>query len=158
MDEKKKRKYTNYNHLSLGLLTRKGFTCEVVEKWIPYANIRKDMFGLIDIVGIRKELMIGVQSTTLHNKLEHIKKALASPNLYKWLATNSMFVIMSWEKDGSRWKVNVHNITVHPVEQSYIQTDLTDWFLGIPDSEEYLDKKNAKKEANPDISSNVTEG
>ena len=49
-------------------LGQNGFLCQVVEKWIPGANVRKDLFGFIDVVAISQNCATwGIQVTDEHN-------------------------------------------------------------------------------------------
>jgi hypothetical protein len=42
--------------LSLRHLRERGYDCDVVERWIPGANIRRDMIGIIDIVAWKPDV------------------------------------------------------------------------------------------------------
>jgi hypothetical protein len=53
--------------LSLAWLKKEGYLAEVVEKWIPGANIRKDLWGWCDIVAIRDGETVAVQCTSWDN-------------------------------------------------------------------------------------------
>ena len=57
---------------TLRYLRRSGYLAEVVERWIPGANIRKDLFGIIDLVAITvDEPILGIQATSLTNACAH---------------------------------------------------------------------------------------
>lgn len=59
---------------TLKYLRDDGWTAEVVEKWIPGANIRKDLFGFIDVMAIRDDETLAVQVTSGGNVSARIKK------------------------------------------------------------------------------------
>ncbi len=53
--------------LSLAHLRKDCDAVQVVEKWNPHARIRQDLFGFIDILALRGEETIAVQSTSWDN-------------------------------------------------------------------------------------------
>ena len=96
---------------SLKHLRDQGFTAQVVERWIPGANLRKDLFGGIDIVcvGGKDEIgprfdTLGVQSTSDSNVSARREKMLAIPELRLWLECGNRLVIHGWAKKGPRGK------------------------------------------------------
>ena len=96
---------TSPTQLSLKWLRQHGFKAEVVEKWIPRANVRKDLFGCIDIVAIHAEqkLTLGVQVTSYSNMAARKKKAEALEDIKTWLQVGNQFVIHGWQKKNNRW-------------------------------------------------------
>lgn len=101
---------------SLKHLREQGWTAQVVERWIPGANLRKDLFGGIDIVALRKQYLgnnqnitvhngcLGVQSTSDSNVSARREKLLAIPELKLWLECGNRLVIHGWAKKGPRGK------------------------------------------------------
>jgi hypothetical protein len=61
------------------LLRRRGYLADVVERWIPRTNIRRDLFGCIDSAAIAVWLpaVLGVQATTADHVAAQLAKALA---------------------------------------------------------------------------------
>lgn len=69
---------------------------QVVEKWNPYARVRQDLFGAIDIVAIKPGLMtLGVQTTTAGNMSARVQKL------------NDLETVRVLKQTG-HWKVIVH--------------------------------------------------
>jgi hypothetical protein len=65
--------------LSLRQLRAEGWTVDVCERWVPSGNIgqvRKDLFGLVDLVAVRGPVTMGVQTTSHSNAHARIKKML----------------------------------------------------------------------------------
>lgn len=61
--KKRKKSKTSPTQRSLKYLRKQG--CElvaVVEHWNPWANIRQDLFGIIDVIAIKGDQTIAVQS------------------------------------------------------------------------------------------------
>jgi hypothetical protein len=108
---------------TLQQLRKEGYVCQVVEKWNPYARIRQDLFGFIDIVAIRDQQILGVQATSATNVSARIHKALACPHLAAWLKANARFEVWGWSKKGPRgqtkhWQfskrqLNLDDIALH---------------------------------------------
>jgi hypothetical protein len=58
---------TSPTQLTLKWLRDEGYLAEVVEKWLPGINVRKDLWGWCDIVAIREEETVAVQCTSWDN-------------------------------------------------------------------------------------------
>lgn len=91
---------------SLQLLRARGYTANVVEKWNQYARIRQDLFGIIDIVAMKRgeNGLLGVQATTGENVSHRAHKALENPSLELWLDTGNRFQVWGFAKQGARGK------------------------------------------------------
>jgi hypothetical protein len=83
----------------------------VVERWIPGANVRKDLFGFIDIVAVDQEAETwGIQVTTAHNvnaRIEKIRTECLDAAVWLLCAGWSLAVV-GVEPDGSFKVVDVH--------------------------------------------------
>lgn len=98
---------------SLAFCRRRGMTAQVVERWNPYARVRHDLFGCIDIVacvapgfappGIRNGIL-GIQACAAASHAARRAKAMAEPRLRQWLDAGGQFEIWSWGKKGARGK------------------------------------------------------
>lgn len=79
---------------------------QVVERWNPFAHIRQDLFGFIDLVAVRSNSpgVFGVQATSTGNVSARIKKSMAAPALRAWLAAGNRFAVCGWSKRGARGK------------------------------------------------------
>lgn len=88
---------------SLAALRADGWLAEVVEKWIPGANIRKDLFGFIDIVAIRDTETVGVQTTSASNLSARVKKMGESPLIGAIRKAGWKLEAHGWRKVKGRW-------------------------------------------------------
>ncbi len=100
----------------MAALREAGFTCGVVEKWNMHAKIRQDLFGFIDIVAMRGDV-IGVQATTMANKSSHVDKILAEKRARLWLLAGGRIQLWSWRKlavkvNRKSWQADVMEITL----------------------------------------------
>jgi len=89
---------------SLQYAKRHGWPAQVVERWNPYAKVRHDLFGCIDLVVLHPEGIIGVQACAGSSHSARRKKALEQPHLHAWLEAGGLFEIWSWAKRGERGK------------------------------------------------------
>lgn len=67
--------------LSLDYLRADGWLVEVVERWIPSARTRRDLFGFLDLVALRGDVTLGIQTTSRTNVSEHLRKIADAPAL-----------------------------------------------------------------------------
>lgn len=90
-----------------------GFTAEVVEKWIPGANIRKDLFGFIDILGVHPDTgeVLAVQSTSHSNVSARVRKITDHENLPIVRLAGWTLHVHGWRKVGNRWQVTVKDLS-----------------------------------------------
>lgn len=89
---------------SLELLRKEGWLVEVVEQWNNFSKRKKDLFGFIDIIGVREGQTIGVQVTSYSNRSARRKKIQESENLEKVLEAGWIIEIHAWHKKNGRWK------------------------------------------------------
>jgi hypothetical protein len=100
--------------LTLRALRRSGFLADVVERWLPHVNRRRDLFGCIDIVAIdwREPGILAVQTTSIGHVADRLAKARRRPELTAWLRAGGRFEVHGWAKRGERWRVKI--VAVHP--------------------------------------------
>ena len=90
---------------SLKFMRERGFHAEVVERWIPGANIRKDLFGFIDILCLGADgSIVGVQSTSDSNVAARITKIADSPLVGCVRKAGIRIVVHGWKKIKGRWQ------------------------------------------------------
>ena len=88
---------------SLELLRAEGWLVDVVERWIPGARIRKDLFGIFDLIGIRGTETLAVQTTSASNVSSRIHKIEDSEHLAKVREANWKIEAHGWAKRKGRW-------------------------------------------------------
>ena len=85
---------------TLRYIREQGWIAEVVERFNPYAGKfgkRKDLFGIIDIIALGENSIIGIQSTGQAFK-EHDEKILQEPLTREWLKSGGRLMLISWRK------------------------------------------------------------
>jgi hypothetical protein len=93
---------------TLGLLRASGYVAEAVERWIPRANVRRDLFGVADVLAIhphRRPAFLLVQATSRGNVSARVRKAQGRVELAAWLRAGGAFEVWGWFRTGKRWDV-----------------------------------------------------
>lgn len=90
--------------LSLKKLREDGYHAQVVEKWNPFAHIRQDLFGAIDIIAVKKDQpgCLGIQTTSTPNMSARIDKSLTLPAMRAFVEAGNRFMVWGWAKRGAR--------------------------------------------------------
>lgn len=106
--------------LSLRWLRERGYTPGVTERYIAQARIRRDLFGIIDIVAIAAgRAVLGVQTSSLSNLPARVAKAKACAELAVWLSTgHAAFQVHGWALHNGRWMakiVELHGKDMSPI-------------------------------------------
>ena len=97
--------------LSLKKLRDEGWLAEVVEKWVPGANIRKDLWGWTDIVAIKDGETLAVQTTSYSNMSARAKKIAESDTVAEVRKAGWSIQIWGWRKVNNRWVCTIKDIS-----------------------------------------------
>ena len=89
--------------LTLRELRKEGWTAQVVEHWVPGANVRRDLFGVIDVLALRDDTILGVQATSASNVSARIHKIADHPNLPAIRKAGIRLEVHGWAKKDHRW-------------------------------------------------------
>ena len=89
---------------TLHLLREEGYLAEVVERWVPVANVRRDLFGFGDVIAIRDGTVLLVQCTSDSHVSARVNKIRASPYLPQ-VRSAMQIEVHGWKKVGRRWQV-----------------------------------------------------
>lgn len=84
--------------LSLQYLRDLGFTADVCERWVPSPgrSVRKDLFDILDIVALRDDVTLGVQTTTKGEIPKRLRKIQASENFPLLRKAGWEIVVHGW--------------------------------------------------------------
>lgn len=97
--------------LSLEKLRADGWLAEVVEKWIPGANIRKDLWGWTDIVALKDGETLAVQTTSYSNISARVNKITESDTIVEVRKANWSIEVHGWRKVNNRWVCKVVDVS-----------------------------------------------
>lgn len=89
--------------LSLRHLRGQGWTAAITEVWNPHAGIRQDLFGFIDVLAVRDDQTLAVQTTTAHNALARVRKIADSEHIAAIRKAGWSIHVHGWEKVSGRW-------------------------------------------------------
>ena len=101
--KKKRRSSVSPTQRSLALLREQGYLCEVVERWNPWAKVRQDLFGIGDILAIKDEETLLVQTTSRSNLNARVKKISESEMLPTILDAKWRVVVHGWGELKEGW-------------------------------------------------------
>ena len=85
---------------TLEYLRSQGWSADIVERFLHKAGpsgIRKDLFGIIDIVALTDQGIMGVQSCG-QAFADHDKKILSNPMALKWIEKGGVLMLIGWRK------------------------------------------------------------
>lgn len=90
---------------SLAKLRKDGWLVAITERWNPFAKIRQDLFGFVDLLAIKGDTTLAVQTTSGDNVTARIAKIRALQSSSLWLESpNRKIVVHGWRKIGERGK------------------------------------------------------
>lgn len=90
--------------LSLRHLRAEGWSLvEVVEHWNPHARIRQDLFGFIDLIAVRRDMTLAVQTTTVDNVSTRVRKIAEHPNIGAVREAGWQVMVHGWAKKNGKW-------------------------------------------------------
>ena len=102
---------------SLARLREQGYLAEVVERFVPGARVRRDLFGVFDILAIKGEETLGVQACTVTNQAKRLAKIEKEPRVGDWLLGGTRRIeVHAWGLHGARGKRKLWDCTVTEVK------------------------------------------
>ncbi len=89
------------------------------ERHIPHTTIKKDLYGIIDLVALVEVPYIwtgwelwGIQVCGGGDYAAHMKKILAYDKAYKWVhGINRVLILMGWRKLKQGWSPRIHRFS-----------------------------------------------
>lgn len=88
---------------SLKKLRSEGWHVAVVERWNQWAKCRQDLFGFIDLLALKDDLTLAVQTTSGAHVAARLEKMKGIPTVALWLKSPTrLLVIHGWRKVGPR--------------------------------------------------------
>lgn len=97
---------TSPTQLTLKELRKRGYPLvQVVERWNPHAMVRQDLFGIVDVLAVGKDI-IAVQSTSRANISSRIAKVAESDATPHLRQAGIRILVHGWAKNRSgRWEL-----------------------------------------------------
>lgn len=88
-------------------LRENGYFVEFVQHYNYRLHIYNDLFGFLDVLGLRKGEIIGVQCTTKPHISERVKKITNHENVQHVRDAGIKIEVWGWFKDKGRWNVSI---------------------------------------------------
>lgn len=89
-------------------MEKEGYTVAIVEKWNPFAKIRQDLFGFLDLLCVKdsedRRGVVGVQTTSAGNMAARRKKIIEHINYLAVEGAGIRIELHGWHKRGGRWE------------------------------------------------------
>jgi hypothetical protein len=81
---------------------KRGWTAQNVEQTIPHTFIKRDLFGVIDVIAVTPDGIIGIQATGDHggDMQRRVRKIVAEPRALVWLGA-ARLAVWGWGKRGA---------------------------------------------------------
>jgi carbonic anhydrase len=102
---------TSPTQLSLKKLKADGYVCQITERWNAFAKIRVDLFGFIDVLAIKENETLAVQTTSYSNISARVKKISDHDNVGAVRKAGWKIHVHGWHKVGSRWECKVVDVS-----------------------------------------------
>lgn len=95
--------------LTAELLKGQGYIVWTVERFIPGANIRVDLFGVLDQLAIKDGEVIGLQPTSWTNVSARVKKIAESEHIAEVRKLGWTLLVYGWKRD-AKTKEWIHKV------------------------------------------------
>lgn len=89
--------------LCLAKARDEGYTAQVTERWNPFARVRQDLFGFIDVLVLAGDEVWGIQCTTKNNMAARKRKILEHENYAVVKKATIRIFVEGWEKVKNKW-------------------------------------------------------
>ncbi|MHC1768165.1 MAG: hypothetical protein AB9869_28490 [Verrucomicrobiia bacterium] len=100
---------------SLKSLRSAGWTAFVVEHWNAFARVKQDLLGIADILAVRDDATMLVQTTTADHVSHRLARIKTVPAAKAWLACPSRRIaIHGWRKAGKPKRSRCREVAVTP--------------------------------------------
>ena len=89
-----------------------GYTVAIVERWNPYARIRQDLFGFVDLLCIGNGETVAVQATSGSNVASRVKKIAEHENVGAVRNAGWKIWVMGWRKNSKgKWTMRIVDVS-----------------------------------------------
>ena len=88
-----------------------GFIAAITERWNPFAKVRQDLFGIVDVLAVGEGGTVAVQTTSYDNVSKRVNKiadAEATPFIRK---AGWRFEVHGWRKVKGKWTVRIVDVS-----------------------------------------------
>jgi hypothetical protein len=97
--------------LTLRELRKQGYTAAVTERWNPFARIRQDLFGFVDVLGVGEKGTLAVQATSDSHVSERVKKIADCEHIGAVREAGWQIEVWGWKKVKNKWQCRVVDVS-----------------------------------------------
>lgn len=97
----KKKASTSPTQRALAECRKRGWTAQVVERWNQYARVRVDLFGVIDIVALTPDGILGIQACSGGDHATRRTKIDGEPRSKLWKQAGGKLAVWSFAQRGA---------------------------------------------------------
>jgi hypothetical protein len=99
--------------LTAELLKEQGWLVWTVERWIPGARIRVDLFGILDQIAIKDGEVLGLQPTSWSNVPARVKKIAESDHIAEVRKLGWTLHVYGWKWDAKakEWRHRIVDVS-----------------------------------------------
>lgn len=110
---------------TLSHLRARGWWPAVVERWLPHARVRQDLYGFADLVALAPDRpgVVAIQTTSAGNAAARRRKIAAEPMARRWLIAGNAILLHGWGKrkvkrggKAVRWTLTEQEITLEMLD------------------------------------------
>lgn len=119
---RRKKKPFSANAKTLEYCRKLDWPAQTVEQTVPKTFIKRDLFGVIDIVAVtggepaHPARILGIQATSGRHHAARVDKILAEPRARAWVDAGGLLEVWTWEKQGPRGKRKVWTLRRERIE------------------------------------------
>lgn len=101
---KRKTKKVSPTQRSLAEMRHRGYIAAITERWNPFARIRQDLFGFVDVLCVGNGETVAVQTTSAANMASRVAKISEAEALGEIRKAGWRIVVHGWRKNAAgRW-------------------------------------------------------
>ena len=97
--------------LTLRELRKQGYVAQVTEHWNQFARIRQDLFGVIDVLALATDCVLGVQATSASNVSARVTKIAEHENTPHIRKAGIRLEVWGWRKVKNKWECRVVDVS-----------------------------------------------
>lgn len=102
---------TPATQLTLREMRKRGYEADVVERWDSFAKLRRDLWGVCDVLCLGDGEVVAVQTTSRSNMSSRMKKIAESPRVPAIRKAGVRLLIHGWDK-GPNGRYRVKEVDV----------------------------------------------
>lgn len=89
---------------SLAHMRKLGYRAAITERWNPWAKVRNDLFGIVDVLCVGNGETVAVQCTSGSNVSSRVAKIAESEHISELRKAGWKVVVQGWRKNAAgKW-------------------------------------------------------